>query len=101
MGTQTALKDADGFKQEYDNQVMMKSAGYEYIQDNFQKEDHPRFQRAKDATRSQTDQQKDEYKRMSDEELTKATEQYLKDNPDSDQEVEVTRASEKKVTIRS
>ena len=58
------------------------------MEENLRKEEHPRFQRAQDARKPQKDQQADEYKHMIGEELTKATEEYLQNNPDSNQQAE-------------
>ena len=52
------------------------------MEENLRKEEHRRFQRAQDARSSQADRQKDEYKHMTGEELTIATEEYVKNNPD-------------------
>ena len=66
------------------------------MEDNLRKEEHPRFQRANDARSSHVDDQAEDYKRMTDEELAKATEDYLQKNPDTNRELEGTTATKRK-----
>ena len=66
------------------------------MEDHLRKEKHPRFQRAQDAKSSQMDQQTDSHNRMTDEELTEATEEYLKKNPDRNGGSDVTQTCKRK-----
>ena len=66
------------------------------MEGNLRKEEHPRFQRAQYARDFQKDQQADQCKHMTGEELAKATEEYLRNNPDSNQQAEETTTVKRK-----
>ena len=67
------------------------------MENNSRKEDHPRFQRAQNAMSSQIDEHTDSYTRMTDEELTRATEEYLNKSPDDKEEkTDVSQSSKRK-----
>ena len=52
------------------------------MQHNLSKEEHPRFQRAQDARHAQTDANMVDFSKMTDEEITRETEEYLRKHPE-------------------
>ena len=66
------------------------------MEDNLRKEEHPRFQRAKDAREQQGGDVIDDFSQMEDEAITRATEEYLRKHPQDDDQEAQSRSSKRK-----
>ena len=51
------------------------------MEDNLRKEEHPRFQRARDAREVQESKRADDFSKLTDEEMVGATGEFLRDHP--------------------